>query len=304
MKRRKGFTLMEMLIVVAIIAALVAIAIPVMNSYLEKARETTDLANVRSAYAEVTIAALEDDKNSSYYNSATKSYIKIVDLNQKIDDWQMDGILQIGDVYSSDSAHWIGTPKKGGTCEVRFSIEDNRCTLIWSSSVSIVENKYWHVNNSGIVSKEPEDLKPGYWPCSTFSDFLYTTSDDNHKLVFDAIDDSSPNLKQGMDEGYQYHVGFFICDSDNTMIVDSGRLPITDSVEKYSLNVNYYKDNYIQANYESNKAYNYSYTGNTSEGTSIKVAIQIFKVNSSGTSATSMSDAEVKELEKIIHISE
>ena len=36
MKRRKGFTLMEMLIVVAIIAALVAIAIPVMNSILEK----------------------------------------------------------------------------------------------------------------------------------------------------------------------------------------------------------------------------------------------------------------------------
>lgn len=49
----KGFTLMEMLIVVAIIAVLVAIAIPVFTNQLEKSREATDAANIRSAYAEV-----------------------------------------------------------------------------------------------------------------------------------------------------------------------------------------------------------------------------------------------------------
>ena len=51
-KNKKGFTLAELLIVVAIIAVLVAIAIPVFTSQLEKSREATDLANVRSAYAE------------------------------------------------------------------------------------------------------------------------------------------------------------------------------------------------------------------------------------------------------------
>jgi type IV pilus assembly protein PilA len=50
---KKGFTLAELLIVVAIIAVLVAIAIPVFNAQLEKSREATDIANVRSAYAEV-----------------------------------------------------------------------------------------------------------------------------------------------------------------------------------------------------------------------------------------------------------
>jgi type IV pilus assembly protein PilA len=49
----KGFTLMEVLIVVAIIAVLVAIAIPVMTNQLEKAREAVDAANLRAAYAEV-----------------------------------------------------------------------------------------------------------------------------------------------------------------------------------------------------------------------------------------------------------
>ena len=38
MKRNRGFTLMEMLIVVAIIAVLAAIAIPVFNGSLHKAK--------------------------------------------------------------------------------------------------------------------------------------------------------------------------------------------------------------------------------------------------------------------------
>ena len=301
MKIRKGFTLMEMLIVVAIIATLVAIAIPVMNSILEKARETTDLANVRSAYAEVTIAALEDDKNSSYYNSTTKSYVKIVNLSQKIDDWQTEGVLQIGDVYSSDSTHWIGTPKKDGTCEVRFSVEDNRCTLIWSSNVKLQTNSQWMVKNN-IVSRV-EDFSYKDWPCNTLSDYLYATNGDTQKLVFEAIDDSCPNLLKGMNEEYcAYHVGFFICDEDNKMIVDSGRLAITNSNQQISLNVNDYKG--VIAGYDTNEAYNREYDGTVYEGKPIKIAVQIFKVTNMGNgSAVKLNDDEVAELEKIIHIS-
>jgi len=65
----KGFTLAELLIVVAIIAVLVAIAIPVFNAQLEKAREATDLANIRSAYAVVVTKYL--DKNGSYTQSVS-----------------------------------------------------------------------------------------------------------------------------------------------------------------------------------------------------------------------------------------
>lgn len=57
---KKGFTLAELLIVVAIIAVLVAIAIPVFTSQLEKSREATDLANIRAAYAEAMVKSLDN----------------------------------------------------------------------------------------------------------------------------------------------------------------------------------------------------------------------------------------------------
>lgn len=49
-RNTKGFTLAELLIVVAIIAVLVAISIPIFTNQLEKAREAVDLSNARSAY--------------------------------------------------------------------------------------------------------------------------------------------------------------------------------------------------------------------------------------------------------------
>ena len=64
-KENKGFTLAELLIVVAIIAVLVAIAIPIFTTQLEKSREAVDEANIRSLYAEATAAVLGCDTSAS-----------------------------------------------------------------------------------------------------------------------------------------------------------------------------------------------------------------------------------------------
>ena len=58
----KGFTLIEMLVVIAIIAVLVAIVIPVVNDSTVKAKAATDVANLRVIYSELNIHVLNGDK--------------------------------------------------------------------------------------------------------------------------------------------------------------------------------------------------------------------------------------------------
>ena len=79
---KKGFTLAELLIVVAIIAVLVAISIPIFSSQLEKAREATDMANIRAAYAEASADLLTNDAST---------YSKDIDAQQTKANWQSDG---------------------------------------------------------------------------------------------------------------------------------------------------------------------------------------------------------------------
>ena len=62
LNNKKGFTLMEMLIVVAIISVLVAIAIPVFNGALTKSKEAADVANLRAAYAEWQVKMLTENE--------------------------------------------------------------------------------------------------------------------------------------------------------------------------------------------------------------------------------------------------
>ncbi len=136
MKQNKnGFTLMEMLIVIAIIAVLIAVAIPVFASQLEKTREATDLANVRSAYAQVSTEALLGDSEATV----------TVNLKQKQADWQSLDPVNIGGIVhyknQGDTDNWIGVAAPNGTCVVSYK-EDYGIILNWSGKADPSISKY------------------------------------------------------------------------------------------------------------------------------------------------------------------
>ena len=132
---RKGFTLAELLIVVAIIAVLVAVAIPIFGSQLEKSREAADLANVRAAYAEVLTEA-----NMGIYNEPVT-----VKLKQKQYDWQSADVITIGGISHSvkdgDTENWIGIPGANGECQISFD-QKRGTKFVWSGDVSSTSNSY------------------------------------------------------------------------------------------------------------------------------------------------------------------
>lgn len=79
LKKSGGFTLIEMLIVVAIIAILIAVSIPLVSGALDKARTATDAANERAAKAAAVISYMTKDNfdtTKTYYYDASEGDLK------------------------------------------------------------------------------------------------------------------------------------------------------------------------------------------------------------------------------------
>lgn len=120
---------MEMLIVIAIVAVLISVAVPVLSSQLERSRETVDLANVRSAYAQVSTEALLGNTGVPV----------TVNLKQKQAGWQSANPVNIGGIVHSksvgDTDNWQGDAAPDGTCKVTYD-ETHGVVLIWSGTAA------------------------------------------------------------------------------------------------------------------------------------------------------------------------
>ena len=83
-EEKGGFTLAELLIVVAIVMVLVAIAVPVFSGSMDSANASTDEANIRSGYAQAqvfTLTKADNDNqaittNAKYYLTTDAALVK------------------------------------------------------------------------------------------------------------------------------------------------------------------------------------------------------------------------------------
>lgn len=109
---KSGFTLAELLIVVAIIGVLVAISIPIFTSQLERSREATDAANIRSQYAQVMTEAIATGQNVN-----GKTLYGAIPLKQQNSKWNDENM---GNNLQSIFGQTVGVPSKGGTAWVEY----------------------------------------------------------------------------------------------------------------------------------------------------------------------------------------
>lgn len=119
---------------------LVAISIPIFTSQLEKAREATDLANIRAAKAAAVAAYLDEEKigDSQLGSTQTGSVTLYYDAN--------NGVLK--DKNTGITAYGKGTTTVGNTANAQLGYDPNKAaadvftvTIAQDGSVTITSNK-------------------------------------------------------------------------------------------------------------------------------------------------------------------
>lgn len=139
LRKNGGFTLVEMLIVVAIIAILIAVSIPMVGSALERSRHAVDAANNRDALSLASIEYLtNDDISKNDTNTILKYYVNDSHQGKLIADADKD--------KDENKGYKVVTP----SCTCSGHIEDELTVTITKDGNASTN---WEFDNEGATKK-------------------------------------------------------------------------------------------------------------------------------------------------------
>lgn len=125
---KKGFTLAELLVVVAIIGVLVAVSIPIFTGQLRKARLATNQANARAAYAAASAALLDNETNGSSQGKNDGTYTYTVST-AKVGTWKAFDETEATNAKATSTgiSDWkvgdtVGTVTLGNTVATKWTV--------------------------------------------------------------------------------------------------------------------------------------------------------------------------------------
>lgn len=160
LKDRKGFTLVELIVVLVILAILAALLIPALTGYIDKANKEKVIAECRMA-----VMAVQTESTTIYGKNGTVKPDDFTTTDKKTNVKPEDTIRSLAEV----SGHWTATVDASG-----------KVTKL------VYENASWHVEYTAAVTSAATDSASATTTAASYSDPTKLTEDALDKDTYEA----------------------------------------------------------------------------------------------------------------------
>ena len=158
MKNNKGFSLVELIIVIAIMAILVGVMAPQLIKYIEKSKVSADTQLADSVHTAILTAMMDPEVvNSSKYNNSAviKTGVHDVTILTTSDVVGSAALEVLGVTNASDLAKSLRSTKKNNATwaatDIKYEIVSNNSLSVWINDSDASGSKGNNGNTSTII---------------------------------------------------------------------------------------------------------------------------------------------------------